>query len=153
MKPPQGTLATVSQTVPITSRDLGRRADQSLFLGVGIALGGLLGYGIGHINSHLASWRWEFVIIGAACSLWAVFMWIFIPDAPHATNWLTRRQSLIVVSRKRNDHAGVDKRKLKWDQVKESATDIKTYLYFFLGFFANGECSGTRRVVERGTWG
>jgi MFS family permease len=32
--------------------------------GIGNALGGLLGYGIGHIKTSLASWRWEFIIIG-----------------------------------------------------------------------------------------
>lgn len=107
--------------------------------GVGIALGGLLGFGIGHIKGSLPSWRFEFIIIGALCSGWAAFMWLIIPDSPHDTKWLTRRQALVVVSRKRHDHAGVDKRKLQWEQARESATDMKTYLYFFLGFFANGE--------------
>lgn len=33
--------------------------------GVGIALGGLIGYGIGHVNTGgIASWRYEFLIIG-----------------------------------------------------------------------------------------
>jgi MFS family permease len=31
--------------------------------GFGIALGGLLGYGIGHIRGALPSWRYEFVIM------------------------------------------------------------------------------------------
>ena len=34
------------------------------FNGVGIALGGLFGYAIGHIKGGLASWRYEFLIIG-----------------------------------------------------------------------------------------
>ncbi|PIG89169.1 MFS allantoate transporter [Aspergillus arachidicola] len=33
--------------------------------GFGIALGGLLGYGIGHIKGALSSWKYEFLIIGA----------------------------------------------------------------------------------------
>lgn len=32
--------------------------------GVGIAIGGLLGFGIGQIKGGLASWRYEFLIIG-----------------------------------------------------------------------------------------
>lgn len=35
--------------------------------GFGIALGGLLGYGIGSIKSKVPSWRFEFIIIGALC--------------------------------------------------------------------------------------
>ena len=38
--------------------------------GFGIAAGGLLGYGIGHIRGALASWRYEFLIIGALCCTW-----------------------------------------------------------------------------------
>lgn len=32
--------------------------------GIGIALGGLFGFGIGHIKGSLESWRYEFLIIG-----------------------------------------------------------------------------------------
>lgn len=33
--------------------------------GFGIALGGLLGFGIGNIDGSLPSWKFEFLIIGA----------------------------------------------------------------------------------------
>lgn len=38
--------------------------------GFGIALGGLLGHGIGHIKGALPSWKYEFLIIGALCCIW-----------------------------------------------------------------------------------
>ena len=60
-------------------------------------------------------------------------MGFVIPDSPHTARWLNRREAVVVMSRKRNDHHTVEKRQLKWDQVRETATDIKTYLYFFLG--------------------
>lgn len=31
--------------------------------GLGIALGGLLGYGIGHIRGALPSWKYEFIVM------------------------------------------------------------------------------------------
>lgn len=37
--------------------------------GLGTAAGGLLGYGIGHIKGALPSWKYEFLIIGALCSV------------------------------------------------------------------------------------
>ncbi len=37
--------------------------------GFGIALGGLLGFGIGHIKGALPSWKFEFLIIGALCCI------------------------------------------------------------------------------------
>ena len=42
--------------------------------GVGIALGGLLGFGIGHIRGSLPSWKYEFLIIGALCCIWGTVM-------------------------------------------------------------------------------
>lgn len=32
--------------------------------GIGIACGGLIGYGIGHIKGDLPSWSYEFLIVG-----------------------------------------------------------------------------------------
>lgn len=60
-----------------------------------------------------------------------------IPDSPHTAKWLSRREAVVVMSRKRHDHHTVEKRQLRWDQVAEWARDPKTYLYFLLGFFAN----------------
>lgn len=40
--------------------------------GIGFAVGGLLGYGIGNIHGALASWRYEFLIIGALCACWGI---------------------------------------------------------------------------------
>jgi hypothetical protein len=112
------------------------------------------GYGIGNIPStSLASWRYEFLIIGAVCSLWAIAIGFIIPDAPHSTKRLTRREAVVVVSRKRDDYHVVEKRQLKWDQVKETFKDVKTYLYFLLGFFANvpnGATSNCERAPKSG---
>ena len=49
--------------------------------GVGIALGGLLGYAIGHIKGALASWRYEFIIIGALCCTWGIVISVLMPDS------------------------------------------------------------------------
>jgi len=121
--------------------------------GIGIALGGLFGYGIGHISGSLAPWRYEFLIIGAACSAWAIVMAFLIPDSPHQTPWLNRREAVVVYSRKRHDHHTVEKRQLKWDQVTETFKDPKSYLYLLLGLFANipnGATSNFGTLVVQG---
>ncbi|KAF9024585.1 MFS general substrate transporter [Hymenopellis radicata] len=111
--------------------------------GLGIALGGLFGYGIGQINSTLASWKYEFLIIGALCSVWAVVLFIFIPDSPYRTPWFTRKERLMIVSRKRHDQNLTDNREWKWDQVVEAIIDPKIYLFFLFGFTANVPNGGT----------
>ena len=37
------------------------------------------GYGIGHIKGSLASWRYEFIIVGAVCAGWAIALGLFLP--------------------------------------------------------------------------
>ncbi|KIY67095.1 MFS general substrate transporter [Cylindrobasidium torrendii FP15055 ss-10] len=111
--------------------------------GIGIAVGGLLGYGIGQIKGALPSWRYEFLIIGALCSAWAVALWIFVPDSPYRTHWFTRRERLMIISRKRKDQNLTQNRDWKWDQVLEAFIDPKTYLFFLFGFTANVPNGGT----------
>lgn len=97
--------------------------------GVGIGLGGIIGYGIGQIKASISAWRYEFILIGVACAVWGIAMGIIIPDSPYTSKRFTRDEKLVIMSRKRDDYHAVDKRQTKWDQVKETALDIKTYLY------------------------
>ncbi|KAK1231924.1 hypothetical protein PQX77_004943 [Marasmius sp. AFHP31] len=105
--------------------------------GVGVAGGGLLGYAIGHIKGDLPSWKYEFLIIGALCSAWGIIMYIILPDSPPAARQFTRKERLIAVARLRGNQTGVDNKKFKWDQFKEALGDLKSWLFFLLGFVAN----------------
>lgn len=75
--------------------------------------------------------RYEFLIVGAACALWAFVMAFLIPDAPHrARPWFSRREAVVILARKRFDHHTIERKELKMDQVKESLKDPKTYLFW-----------------------
>ncbi|KAH8920612.1 MFS general substrate transporter [Atractiella rhizophila] len=107
--------------------------------GIGIAFGGLLGYGIGNIPStdKFPSWKYEFLIIGAMCALWSVILYLFVPSSPYDSKWFTRRERLMIVSKKRNEQTVTDNRHWKWDQFFEGLLDPKIYLFFLFGFTAN----------------
>ncbi|KAK7021815.1 hypothetical protein VNI00_017259 [Paramarasmius palmivorus] len=111
--------------------------------GLGIALGGLFGYAIGHIQGALPSWKYEFIIIGALCSAWSIFLFIFVPDSPYHTHWFTRTERLMIVSRKKDDQNIGETRKFQPSQALEAFMDIKTYLFFLFGFTANVPNGGT----------
>jgi hypothetical protein len=64
-----------------------------------------------------------------ACAVWGIVMGFIIPDSPYCTKRFTREEKIVIMSRKRGDYHAVDKRQTKWDQVKETALDVKTYLY------------------------
>ncbi|KAF9074584.1 major facilitator superfamily domain-containing protein [Rhodocollybia butyracea] len=105
--------------------------------GIGVAVGGLLGYGIGHIKGSLASWRYEFLIVGALCSAWGIILFFLLPDSPPTARTFTRDERLLAVARLRGNQTGVDNKKFKWDQFRETFMDPKTWLFFFLGFVGN----------------
>ena len=105
--------------------------------GFGIALGGLLGYGIGHIKGSLASWRYEFIIIGAMCCIWGIVIFILMPDSPVTAKFLTTPEKRIAVERLKENQTGIENKHLKPYQVWEAVKDVKTYLLFLLGVVGN----------------
>jgi MFS family permease len=81
--------------------------------GAGIALGGLLGYAIGHIRGALASWRYEFIIIGILCCVWGIVIAIFMPDSPVTAKFLNQREKRIAVERLKGNQTGIENKHLK----------------------------------------
>ncbi|KAE8450448.1 hypothetical protein EG329_006523 [Mollisiaceae sp. DMI_Dod_QoI] len=105
--------------------------------GLGIACGGLLGYGIGHIKGSLPSWKYEFLIIGALCAIWGIVLFFFLPDSPVTAKLLTPKQRRWAVERLRENQTGVENKHLKRYQVVEAFRDPKLYLFFILGVVGN----------------
>lgn len=105
--------------------------------GFGIALGGLLGFGIGNIKGSLPSWKYEFLIIGALCCTWGTVMMIFLPNSPITAKGLSQREKRIAVERLREDQTGVENKSFKPYQLREALLDYKLYLFFTLGIVCN----------------
>ncbi|KAK4962226.1 hypothetical protein LTR66_012762, partial [Elasticomyces elasticus] len=121
--------------------------------GFGIALGGLLGYGIGNIKGSLPSWKFEFLIIGALCCIWGVVMYIMLPDSPVTAKGLSLKEKKIAVERLRENQTGVENKHLKPYQVKEAFMDVKLYLFFLLGVVGNipnGGISNFGTIIIKG---
>jgi MFS family permease len=112
--------------------------------GFGIAMGGLLGFGIGHIKGALPSWKYEFLIIGALCCSWGIVMFIMLPDNPVTAKGFSERERRIAVERLRENQTGVENKHFKWYQVKECLLDPKTYILFCLGVVGNIPNGGIR---------
>ncbi|KAJ5464091.1 Major facilitator superfamily domaingeneral substrate transporter [Penicillium sp. IBT 31633x] len=108
-----------------------------LWNGIGVAGGGLIGYGIGNIKGGLESWRYEFIIIGAFCSAWAIALGLLLPNSPTTFWGFTREEKLIMIARVRSNQTGVEGRKINWRQVQEAFCDYKTWLFTLLGFLSN----------------
>ncbi|KAK5094942.1 hypothetical protein LTS08_008338 [Lithohypha guttulata] len=120
---------------------------------VGIAIGGVLGYGIGHIQGALSSWRYEFIIIGALCTAWGIVIMILMPDSPVTAKFLTNHQKRITVIRLKDNQTGVENKTFKPYQVWEALKDPKLYLFYVLGTVCNlpnGGISNFGTLIVRG---
>ena len=105
--------------------------------GAGIALGGLLGYGIGQIRGALSSWKYEFLIIGALCAAWGIIIAIFLPDSPVTARTFSPREKRLAIERLRDNQTGVENKTLKPGQVLEALLDWKVWVFLLLGFSGN----------------
>ncbi|GAP89458.1 putative allantoate permease [Rosellinia necatrix] len=107
------------------------------FNGVGVAGGGLIGYGIGNIKGALQSWRYEFLIIGAFCTFWAIVLFFLVPNSPATFTGFSHEERLMMIARMRQNQTGIEQRRINWSQIMEAFLDYKTWLFFFLGFVGN----------------
>jgi hypothetical protein len=71
-------------------------------------------------SGALASWRYEFLLVDAACALWACVLWAVLPDSPPTARGLSRAQRLMAVARLRRNQTGVDAKVFKPAQVREA---------------------------------
>ncbi|KAK5626025.1 hypothetical protein RRF57_001741 [Xylaria bambusicola] len=123
------------------------------FNGIGVAGGGLLGYAIGHIQGALQSWRYEFLIIGAACSAWAIAMAFLLPNSPTTFWGFNHEERLLMIARMRKGQTGVEQRRIQWGQIREAFCDYKSWIFLAIGFFANipnGGISNFSTLVIKG---
>ncbi|KND86848.1 Nonribosomal peptide synthetase 8 [Tolypocladium ophioglossoides CBS 100239] len=121
--------------------------------GVGVAGGGLLGYAIGHIKGSLASWRYEFIIIGAFCAIWGIVLCLMLPNSPRTIWGFSREEKLLMIARIRRNQTGIEQRQINWNQIREAYMDYKTWLFTLLGFVANipnGGISNFSTLVIKG---
>lgn len=122
-------------------------------LGLGIAGGGVLGYGIGEIKGALPSWKYEFLIVGALCSAWGVLMFFLLPDSPVSAPLLSLEQRKMAVARLRENQTGIENKQFKLYQLMEAFTDIKVFLFFMIALLqamVNGGITNFGTLIVKG---
>ncbi|KAF5658781.1 major facilitator superfamily transporter [Fusarium circinatum] len=76
----------------------------------------------------LAGWQWYlFIIQGALSILTAILAFIFLPDHPLTTFWLSEEQRQLAYNRIYTDTTDVREKTSVWIGLKESASDWRTW--------------------------
>ncbi|OAA35722.1 Major facilitator superfamily domain, general substrate transporter [Beauveria brongniartii RCEF 3172] len=100
-----------------------------MYTGLSVCFTGPIGWGIGFLSGD-HQWRSMFWITGAVTVAWALVIGAFLPDSPVRAKFITDRQKGIVIDRLRVDQTGVENKKFKWEQFRETLVDPKTWLMF-----------------------
>ncbi|KAI8149504.1 major facilitator superfamily domain-containing protein [Fennellomyces sp. T-0311] len=123
-----------------------RRSEQVVWFGtmficnaISIAVGGLIGYGIGFMQGlgNLSAWQWAMIIWGSVTTLLGIIFFIFLPDKAKS-RWfrLTPEEEKIVDERTR-DNAVVANKEFKVAHVYEALKEPRFYCYLLISCFLN----------------
>lgn len=99
--------------------------------GLAIILQSFIAYGIGHIHTSIAVWRWFFIIFGIIGLVWAAILWLFMPDSPLSAKFLSEQEKAIAVIRLRENRTGISNKEFKMSQAIEALLDVKVWYAFF----------------------
>ena len=101
------------------------------------AFGGLIAYGIGHMEGvrGLHNWQWIFILEGLATAVAAIVFFFFFPDFPEEARWVTEEERAYIRARLAADqgHSAIE-RKIKMRDVIEFFTDVKQWVGGFMYF-------------------
>lgn len=107
--------------------------------GVAMAVGGLIGYGIGHMHgvAGLESWQWIMIILGAITIVFGVFSFFLMVDNPRAKVLRLTPEEEEVVDRRMRDNAVVKNRVIKIAHIYESLKEPRFYAICICGMLIN----------------
>jgi MFS family permease len=100
------------------------------------AFGGLLAYGISHMNNTagMAGWRWLFLLEGAPSILFGILILFILPDYPEETKFLTAEESQLAVQRMEFNGSKGKAAKMTWPEAKATLTDWRLYCHYVIYF-------------------
>lgn len=117
--------------------------------GLGYVIAGIASFGIGHIQSSLASWRLIFLIWGSITTAWGLIVAFLLPGSPLTTKWLTDAERVVALDRVKDNKTGIENKEFKIKQFFEAMTDLKTWLLFLFAVASNAPNGGLTTVSKR----
>ena len=121
-----------------TKRELALRIGY-LFVSAALAgaCGGLLAFGIGHMDgiSGQRGWRWILIIEGLPTFILGIATWWLLPDEPATTYFLNDQEKKLAVARlKRQTGYTASAAEFHWQDVRKGFKDWKIWAFSFAQF-------------------
>lgn len=111
---------------------------------LGQIVGGVIGYGVGHIDAGLSvgKWIWYFIIFGAFTIVYGVVLYFVIPSNPMSARWLNPRDRALALARVRDNRTGIINHNWKWYQFRECMLDPQVWMLTVIQFLTNVPSGG-----------
>ncbi|TRM67974.1 major facilitator superfamily domain-containing protein [Schizophyllum amplum] len=91
--------------------------------------GGFVAYGISFDDGHrLAPYQIIYILLGGLAIVVGICVLIWMPDSPVHAWFLTPEERIAALERVRDDQSGTENHKLKPAQIREAASDVRTWL-------------------------
>ncbi|KAI8145519.1 major facilitator superfamily domain-containing protein [Fennellomyces sp. T-0311] len=93
------------------------------------AFGGVLAYGIMHMDGlqGLSGWQWIFIIEALPTIVLAFITYFYLPDFPENSPFINEREKQIVINRIKEDAGPATETHFSWKQFFAAFKDIKLY--------------------------
>lgn len=121
-----------------------RRAEQPMRVACWYGTNGLstmfaaaVSYGLGQIDSHIASWRILFIFVGLLTVLTAPVVYWRMDNDVVSARFLTEKERLQGIERLRANQSGTGTREFKWNQALEAMIEPKTWLFIAMALCLN----------------
>ena len=107
--------------------------------GVAMAVGGLIGYGIGNMHNvaGLAAWQWIMIILGAITMVFGIFSFFFMVDNPRAKVLRLTPEEEKIVDLRTRDNAVVRNKTINTSHIFESLNEPRFYIFCLASMLLN----------------
>ncbi|KAG0052482.1 hypothetical protein BGZ83_002512 [Gryganskiella cystojenkinii] len=100
------------------------------------AFGGMLAYAISYLDGvrGLHAWQWIFILEGLPTIVSCLIAYLFLPDFPETSTFLTPAEKALTLQRLRVDAGPATVSKFSWSEAWSALTDWKVYHHVSIGF-------------------
>ncbi|KAG0235238.1 major facilitator superfamily domain-containing protein [Mortierella sp. GBAus27b] len=98
------------------------------------AFGGILAYGIEHMDgvAGLEGWQWIFILEGLPTVLLTIVVYLRLPDFPETATFLTPEERELTIQRLKVDAGPATQTDFSWRQCRLAFTDWKVYMHMLI---------------------
>ncbi|CAO3654040.1 unnamed protein product [Cunninghamella echinulata] len=105
--------------------------------GIAMSVGGLIGYGIGHLDMvhGLRGWKWIMIILGVVTIAFGFFCFFFLIDNPDSKHISSSDEVKAIITERILDNAVVRTKEIKTKHMIESLKEPRFYCFVLTSMF------------------